>query len=324
MTQPLSRFAKFTWWVLAYNILVILFGAFVRATGSGAGCGAHWPLCNGVVIPRPDQVETVIEYTHRLTSGVVLILVLILVRWAWRKYPPGSLLRKSAALVVFFTITEALVGASLVLFGWVADNDSIARAISMMVHLVNTFLLLGVITATAWWATDGVPSRLRGHGTVAWLLGAGVFGMLLLGASGAVTALGDTLFPASSLAEGWQEKFSPTAHYLVRMRIYHPSIAVGVGAFLVAASWLIRRRLAEPRLELFANALFIFYVLQLILGIINVALLAPIWMQIVHLFASNVIWITFILLAAVATGSAQAAPRLSEHEVHQPVGQVSE
>jgi heme a synthase len=155
MFKPLSRFSKFAWILLVYTIFVILFGAFVRATGSGAGCGAHWPLCNGEVIPRPQAMETVIELTHRLTSGVMLIMVAVLGYWGFKIYPAGSMIRKAVVLTIFFTITEALVGAGLVLFGLVADNDSVARAFSMMVHLVNTFLLLAAITFTAWWATFG-------------------------------------------------------------------------------------------------------------------------------------------------------------------------
>lgn len=322
--QEGNRFSTFAWGVLAYNILVILFGAFVRASGSGAGCGAHWPLCNGVVIPRPQQIETVIEFTHRITSGLVLVLAVTLLVWAWRKYPKGSPIRWSSGLVMFFTITEALVGASLVLYGWVADNDSIARAISMMVHLVNTFLLLGCITVTAWWATDGPAERLRAHGPSAALLILGALAILLLGASGAVTALGDTLYPSGSLQEGIQQDFSPTAPILVRMRIYHPTIAISAGVYLFLVTAFIRRKLVEPRLEAITNALFLFYVLQIILGIVNVALLAPIWMQIVHLLVSNLIWVAFILLSTVVLGSAQTAPRLSHHEVHHGVSQVSE
>ncbi|MFN8454080.1 MAG: COX15/CtaA family protein [Anaerolineae bacterium] len=72
----LDRFAKYVWTVLAYNLAVILWGAFVRASGSGAGCGSHWPLCNGEVIPRTPQMETLVEFTHRLTSGLALLLVI--------------------------------------------------------------------------------------------------------------------------------------------------------------------------------------------------------------------------------------------------------
>src|SRR5512133_3410826 len=135
MKQPVSqgsqlRFSRFAWAVLAYNIFVVLFGAFVRASGSGAGCGQHWPLCNGVILPQPQRIQTVIEFTHRLTSGLTLILVALLVVWAWRAFPRGSLLRKSSATALFFTITEALVGAGLVLFQLVEQNDSVYRAVS--------------------------------------------------------------------------------------------------------------------------------------------------------------------------------------------------
>jgi heme A synthase len=299
MNLSLSRFAKYSWGVLAYNVFVILFGAFVRATGSGAGCGAHWPFCNGVVIPRPQRIETVIEFTHRITSGLTLILVIALVIWAWRAYPKGSLLRWSSGAAIFFTITEALVGASLVLYGWVAQNTSVARAVSVPIHLINTFLLLACLAVTAWWATDGAPRKLHWPGVTGLLVLFGGLAILLLGASGAITALGDTLFPSSSLAEGMAQDFSPTAHFLIRMRIYHPGIAISTGIYLFLATLWVRRRVSEPRLEAITNGLFGLYILQILLGILNVALLAPVWMQIVHLLVSNLVWIAYVLLGTV-------------------------
>lgn len=322
----ISRFAKFTWVVLVYNVFVILFGAFVRATGSGAGCGAHWPLCNGEVIPRPERIETVIELAHRLTSGITLILVVILLVWAWQKYPKGSVLRWSSATAMFFTITEALVGASLVLFGWVAHDTSTARAVSVPVHLVNTFLLLAAITVTAWWATDGEPRKLWFQGISGMLVIIGSLAILLIGASGAITALGDTLFPSSSLAEGIVQDFSPTAHFLIRMRVFHPGIAVASGIYLFLVTLWLRRHLSEPRLEAVTNVLFGLYIFQIILGVINVALLAPVWMQIVHLLASNLVWIAYVLMSAIIVGSsvrvspaAQRTPALGDHEIHNRV-----
>lgn len=328
MELTLSRFAKFTWGVLAYNVMVVLFGAYVRASGSGAGCGAHWPLCNGVIIPQPKQIQTVIEFTHRVTSGITLLFILGLLIWAWRMYPKGNLLRWSSAGAMFFTITEALVGAALVLYGWVAKNDSIARAISVPVHLVNTFLLIGCLTITAWWATIGAPRRLTLHGFTSLLIILGGLGILGLGASGAVTALGDTLFPSSSLAQGFQQDFSPTAHYLIRMRVYHPGIAVSIGIYLILATLWIRRSMRAPYLDVITLSLFGLYGLQVILGMINVALLAPIWMQIMHLLVSNLVWITFILLATIVFSGAvpvmavnRAAP-LSDHEIHDGINQA--
>ena len=328
MKYTLSRFAKYSWGVLAYNVLVVLFGAYVRASGSGAGCGAHWPLCNGVIIPQPQQIQTVIEFTHRATSGITLVLVLGLLIWAWRRYPRGSLMRWSSGGAMLFTITEALVGAGLVLYGWVAKNDSIARAISVPVHLVNTFLLIGCLAITAWWATNGVPQRLRLQGLTGVLVILSALGILLLGASGAVTALGDTLFPSGSLAQGLQEDFSPTAHYLIRMRVYHPGIAASVGIFLFLVTGWIRRSMGAEHLNAITLGLFILYGLQIVLGIINVALLAPVWMQILHLLVSNLVWITFVLMATVVFSSAvpipaaQRAAGLSDHEIHHGVNEA--
>jgi heme A synthase len=212
----------------------------------------------------------------------------------------------------------------------VADNESIARAFWMMTHLVNTFLLLASIVVTGWWAATGVPARLRLHGLTGVLLLVGGLAMLVLGASGAVTALGDTLYPSSSLSQGLADDFSTTAHWLVRMRIFHPGIAVGVGIFLYLTTFWVRRSVHEPRLEKITNGLFGLYIAQIMLGIINVALLAPVWMQIVHLLASNLVWIAFILMAVVVFGEAvpvrfaEDAAGLGDHYVHDRVHEAKE
>ncbi|MFW6184627.1 MAG: COX15/CtaA family protein, partial [Chloroflexota bacterium] len=201
-------FAKYAWGVLGYNILVILWGAYVRATGSGAGCGRHWPLCNGAVVPRAPEIETIIEYVHRASSGLAGVLVIILLVWAFRAYGKGHVVRKAALLSLVFIIAEGLVGAGLVLLEWVADDDSVGRAVTMALHLSNTFLLLGALGLTAWWATImddddyRAPLQLEGQGRRAWLLGVGLLLVMVVSAAGAVTALGDTLFPSNTLAEG--------------------------------------------------------------------------------------------------------------------------
>src|SRR5215210_7122332 len=166
-----TRLARFAWGVLAYNIAVILWGAFVRASGSGAGCGSHWPLCNGEVLPREPRIETIIELTHRVTSGIALLLVVGLVVMAYRHRPKGHPAHRAAVLTLIFMLTEAAVGAGLVLFELVADNQSMARAMFMATHLINTFFLLGAMTLTAHFASGRAPFRLRGQGSLAgWLM----------------------------------------------------------------------------------------------------------------------------------------------------------
>ena len=314
-----TNFARYAWFVLAFLLLVILWGAFVRATGSGAGCGSHWPLCNGVVIPRAAEVETLIEFTHRISSALSGVLVLALLFWAFRLYPRGHIVRRAAVFSTVFIITEGAVGAGLVLFEWVAGNQSVARAVSMAVHLVNTFLLLAAVALTAWWAGAATGEgesgdfrlRLRGQGRSGWLLLGGLALMLLLGASGAVTALGDTLFPAGSLAEGISQDFLPTAHFLVRLRIYHPILAVLTGIYLFLAGPRIAAARPGMGALVFSRATQIIVIAQIVAGFVNVLLNVPIWMQLVHLLLADLLWIAVVLLgAAVLSEPVPAAQRV--------------
>lgn len=294
----LTRFAKYAWFVLAFNLGVILWGAYVRATGSGAGCGSHWPLCNGEVIPQPDQIETLIEFTHRLSSGIAFLLVVGMLVWAWRIFPRGHRVRYAAIFSMIFMITEALVGAGLVLFELVAENTSSARALAISVHLVNTFILLACISLTAWWASGGKPVQIRWGNVDVWLLLVGFLGVLILGMSGALTALGDTLFPVNSLEEGIRQDFSAAAHFLVRLRILHPTIAVIVAVYLIFVINWINSRVKRSLSRQISWVLITLFVMQLLAGAINVLLLAPVWMQMVHLLLSDLVWISLVLFSA--------------------------
>ncbi|HEV2146920.1 MAG TPA: COX15/CtaA family protein [Longimicrobiaceae bacterium] len=307
--MKLTPFAKFAWGVLAYNLAVVAWGAYVRATGSGAGCGDHWPRCDGEVIPRLASAEQVIEFTHRVTSGIAALLVLGMLVWALRAFPRGHVVRRAAAASMVLMVIEALLGAGLVLFQLVADNASGYRAFSMVAHLVNTFFLLGAIALTGWWASGGRPVRLRGQGAAAALLAVGVAGMVVLGASGAIAALGDTLFPATSLREGIRQDFSPTAHFLLRLRIFHPAIALAVGAYLVLAARLVARLRPGRTTRRLALALAVLYAVQIGAGFLNLALLAPVWMQLVHLLLADLVWISLVLFGA----SALAVPEEAAH-----------
>lgn len=299
-------FARFAWCTLVYNVLVVLWGAFVRASYSGDGCGSHWPLCNGEVIPTEPVVKTVIEFSHRVTSGIALLLVILLVWLARRLFPSAHEARRAVRWAFFFTITEALIGAGLVVFGLVADDDSVARALSLAVHLINTFILLAALTLTAWFAGDAATNsamrrrqftRLRAAGGAKWVFISALVGMLLLGTSGAVAALGDTLFPAASLAQAWRQDSEVAAHILVRLRVLHPVIACLVAINLVSAAWIgLRTSGNDARTRRLAWAVVALVFGQMLAGGINVLLLAPVWMQIVHLLLADGLWIAFVLL----------------------------
>ena len=305
--MKLTRFAKYVWFVLAFNLGVIMWGAYVRATGSGAGCGSHWPLCNGEVIPRSDQIETMVEFTHRLSSGAAFLLVVGMLIWAWRIYPRGHRVCTGAIYSMVFMITEALVGAGLVLFELVADNTSSARALSISVHLVNTFILLACIALTAWWASGGKKAAIRWGEILVWLLLIGFIGVLILGMSGALTALGDTLFPVDSFEEGFRQDFSSTAHILIRLRILHPTFAVVAAVYLIFVINWISSRVSFGKNRQIGWVLISLMVIQLLAGLVNVFLLAPVWMQMVHLLLSDLVWISLVLYAAATLSQGESA-----------------
>lgn len=292
-----NKFAKYCWGVLAWTILVILWGALVRATGSGAGCGNHWPTCNGEIIHQPKAIETFIELTHRAMSGGALILVLILLIWAFRAYPKGDIVRKGAVGTAGFILLEALLGAGLVLLELVGDNDSVHRAIAVALHLLNTFLLLGVMTLTAWWASGGKRISFKQKGLLPLWLILGLAGVAVIGMTGAITALGDTLFPAKSLAEGLSQDSDLNAHFLVRLRIVHPIVAILVGVYTLNLIRSLYPQLKTPTVKRFALALGALILIQWAAGLVNVLLLAPIWMQILHLFLADLVWICYVILA---------------------------
>ena len=302
--MKLSKLAKFAWTVAAYNVLVVLWGAFVRASGSGAGCGSHWPLCNGEVLPRSQAVETAIEFTHRISSGIAFLLVLGLLIGVIRTHSKGSQIRRTAWGAMAFMISESLVGAALVLFEWVAGNISVARVVVQGIHLANTMLLLYFLTLTAWLASGGKPMHWKINDKTNYFLLFGFFGTLLMSIAGAVTALGDTLFPAETLAEGIQQDFSSTAHFLVQLRVWHPVIAVVVGLYLYYLTQYLRSQFADSLINKFATWVVVVFGIQLAAGALNLVLLVPVWMQIIHLFLATLVWIVLTLLSAVVLADA--------------------
>ncbi len=296
---------RFAWGVLAFTLAVIVWGTFVRATGSGAGCGSHWPTCNGEVIPRAESVETAIEFTHRATSGLSFVLVAVMMIAALRARPKGHPMRRPAVLSFVFMITESAVGAGLVLLEYVADDRSPARAIWVATHLINTFLLVAAITVAARQSReDARPLRWRPIGL--WVL-AGGLAILIVATTGAVTALGDTLFPATSLAEGVAADFAATAHFLIRLRVYHPLSAMGASVLVTIVALVVGLRVPGARKP--AMALIGLFFLQIAGGLVNLFLLAPVWMQLVHLLMADLVWIALVLLGVEAFTSAPRASR---------------
>ncbi len=303
----LRGFAAVAWLVLAFSLAVILWGAYVRATGSGAGCGAHWPLCNGVVVPRAAEEATRIEFTHRASSGLALLLVAGMAVWARRAYPPAHRVRRAAGAALAFIVVEALLGAGLVLFQLVGDNPSLTRGVVGALHLANTMLLVACLALTAWWASGG-PAAALPRGSAAWVWWTALGGLVLVGASGAVAALGDTLFPAGERAAALAAGLPWGTELLLRLRIAHPFLALGVAVAVGAVAVAALRRPAGAATEPVATEVLALLALQLLAGLVNVVLAAPVWLQLVHLLLADLLWIAVVLLAAVGPHAEGQAP----------------
>ncbi len=293
--------------VLGLNLLVILWGAFVRASESGAGCGRHWPLCNGSVIPQSPAAATLIEYAHRTTSGLALILVVALWWWSRKEFAPRSRGRRAATLALVFILSEALIGAGLVLLGLVGRDDSLARAAYLALHLLNTFLLLAALALTALWSTNHAPWRSPGRGAAPWLLLLGLMAILVVGMTGAIAALGDTLFPSASLAEGLRADTTPTSHLLVRLRVFHPALALLSGVYLSSMGWFLARARPTSIQTPWSRVLGVLVLVQLGVGLVNLLMLAPTVLQIAHLLVADLLWITLVVYAATVLAAAPAA-----------------
>lgn len=317
-----KRFAAYAWFVLAFTIAVVLWGAGVRATGSGAGCGDQWPLCNGRWLPNAPALHTVIEFTHRITSGPTMGLFTIgLVVFAFRLFPRRHIVRSLSVLVALFAVTEALIGAALVLLGHVGSNSSPNRAYTLAIHLINTMVLLAAMALTAWFARGSaigsggaqaerpVVRERRGEMSTErpvsrLLLVCPPLAFLGISVTGVIAALGDTLFPAHSFSQGLGQDLSPTAPIFVRLRVLHPIAAALLGCLLIAvAIVIVLRKQPAPVVRRLAVAVVFLTLLQAGAGAINVLLLAPVWMQITHLFIADSLWIALVLMAAEAITS---------------------
>ena len=302
----MRQFARFVWFVLLYDVAVVLWGAYVRVSFSGDGCGAHWPLCNGEIVPHAQQTKTLVELAHRVTSGGSLVVALVLFVWALRVAPKGSDVRRWSAWALVFTASEALIGAAIVLLRLVAHDKSLERGFSTSFHLTNTFLLLASIAVTTRVATGAPALAFKKRGWLGVVAAGALATTVIIAATGSIAALGDTLYPSHSLAEGLAQDASPSAPLFIRLRALHPFIAIFGGVLLLAFATLAPATRPTRDVQRLARGLSIAYFVQVALGLLNIRFLAPTWLQLVHLLSADVVWVLLVLLATAALGEGEA------------------
>lgn len=293
----LHRFAQF---LLLYTLLVILWGAWVRISHSGDGCGASWPLCNGQIIPAAEHKKTWVEFSHRITSGIFGLLVIYLYAAGRKLAPKGTTLRKALFAVLVFMITEALLGAKLVLFGLVGNNDSFFRLFAMGLHQVNSLFLSGSVALVALFSSDlpakamqAIKAAGQQRALPKWTVGFLVL-FTLVAITGAFASLSSTLFPSSSVLEGIAKDFAPDAHYLLRLRISHPILATLIGGGLALFFWFKSQDEGNDVLRKSTLQASLIFVFAVVFGYLTLFSLAPIWMKVSHLLIAHLVWIALL------------------------------
>lgn len=317
------RTATLAWLALGVTVVVILQGAVVRSVGAGAGCGSHWPTCHGAIVPLSGGVETALGFTHRLLSLAALAMGAWLLRRAVRVRAerPGLLAFASAAFV--FLIVEALLGAGTVLWGLTAEDRSVARGVMVATHLVNSLLIVGALAGAIVYARARPPAwpmQLDRQGGVLTVLLVGLASVLALMFSGGIAAMGNTMFPSETLAAGLAADLHPDSHPLARLRMLHPLIAVTVGVYLFVAlglAWLLK---PVPEAKQLAQSLLGVYLVQLAVGALNMALMAPAVLQLLHLGLAILSFGLLTALAVVQLGT----PHITRARVTRPaLGETS-
>ncbi len=290
------RFARVCWSFLLYNLAAIAWGVFVRASKSGDGCGSHWPLCDGSSTPLNGPIAKVVESSHRISTSLVGLFAIGLLIWAFRLFPKGNLIRRATVVTLAFTLVEGLVGAMLVKFQLVVNNDSALRLAIMGLHVVSTFMLLGSIAIAALAASEvDIRPRWSGQRSVLAILGMSGFGMIFLAVSGAVSALGHTLRPTDNVLSAAMD---PRTFWMVRLQPLHPLIAVSGGLYLLLAAGLIQHLRPDEHVIRATRWMVGLYGVQLALGVVNIWLKAPIPLQMAHLAVADLNWVSLVAVSA--------------------------
>lgn len=301
MTTPEKSFSRFATSTLVLTLIVILWGAFVRLSGSGDGCGASWPLCQGVLVPKSPTTEMLIEFLHRLSSGLAFLFVVGLFFWSRKLFTKGHKARKWASYSLAFMITESLIGAALVLFELVDESTSIWRVVVLALHQLNTLLLLSSIlltrlSAPADWSLNTEQSqKYLKHFVAAYA------GLSLVAVFGVVAALASMLYPAETLLAGVQQDFDSSSPLLIRLRILHPLLAIGVTGYVL---WFITQWLPSGAAEGrefkpdLSKLLAILLVTQFLLGGMTWLTQGVVVMKLLHLLLAD---LSVLVLTGTAT-----------------------
>lgn len=300
--EKLTRlFSQALGFLVFYSVIVILWGAWVRISHSGDGCGDTWPLCGGKILPEGETAKTWVEYAHRISSGLYGVFVFALFFEGRRLFSKNSTIHQAGLVTLILTVTEAMLGARLVLSQLVGLNDSLQRLVAISLHQVNSLLLVGASVLWFWSAREpGEEIELKtGNRLNRFYFG----GFIILAITGAWAALSTTLFPSLGLWEGLQRDFQENSHVLLKIRILHPLLAVFLGSYFSFMFWRQSQKTGHPRLQKAALWISALFIAAILVGMVTLLFLSPIALKITHLAFGYLLWIFLVSYAVISADS---------------------
>lgn len=287
----MEKLRKFNLGLIYYSVFVIIWGAWVRISKSGDGCGEHWPLCHGEWVPSQKPIATWIEFSHRISTGIYGILILIFVIMAFKRH--NRAVKWGSLFVLFFTITESLIGAQLVLKGLVGSDASLARAYWMGVHQVNSMLLTGsLVLCYDFIRFPDLIGFRKSLLSISKYSGLCLF-LIVVASAGALAALSGTLFPSTDLLLGFMKDFSQDSHIFVRLRASHPMLACSFALVIFYSLGF-----QKERTELFktrSRNFMALTALAVMIGFVTLLSLSPSALKMIHLGMAHILWMYFLL-----------------------------
>ena len=288
----LTYFLSYVWGLLIFTVAVIISGDIVQSTESGAGCGDSWPKCEGSLVPAIENIHTAIEFIHRALTSVLSVGYLGLLAWSYLLFGRRQLVWRSVLFSAFVLLLEILIGAALVFFGWVEDDASWGRVIVDSLHVVNTLILLASLVLILFWASESENRSISKEYSRGRFLIAAIGIVMVITITGTINSLADTLYFSDQVVV----EETPIAQLLVSVRAVHPLVAI-IGAFLIVGS--IYMVMEDPKVTYSGLGFGIFGILflQIIVGILNIALLTPVETQIIHLSLADALWVLLIFFS---------------------------
>jgi heme A synthase len=290
-----QRFAVYTWGVLFYTIGVVLLTAYVQAV-----CHSNGLLCHLTAPISPVANLSLLEWAYHISAAGALLLTGALLVWSRRVYERGAAVRRVAWLAMGFAILDVLTGARAMQVAQMDTYVSTTHMLWMLLDLSTTLLLVANLALCAWWAAGNAIMQTRPDGLISIAMGSVFVLLLLVSASGSIATPDSARFATVTVAASLQADVHTMFQVLNRMGDLHPVLAMLMSIYVAGVAWLMYHHTQTSTTRRLAVLVTVFIILEIVVGVLNLTLLTPIALQLLHLLLHTLLWITLTLLASEA------------------------